>query len=107
MKALMISVMAAAAGLALAPAALADDQGYLAEVSSLGLPVSDDNRDVLVQLGRQACLTAHEDPAMRPDDLAMQIAEARSAYPFEKATVVVTAALHNYCPDVTATPSVS
>lgn len=100
----MISVMAAAAGLALAPTALADDEGYLAEVSSSGLSVSDDNRDVVLQLGRQACLTAHEDPAMRPDDLAMQIAEARSAYPFEKATVLVAAALHNYCPDVTATP---
>ncbi|MFV8164055.1 DUF732 domain-containing protein [Mycobacterium sp. 134] len=109
MKAPMISVLvaAAAAGLAVAPAARADDQGYLAEVSSLGLPVSDDNRDVLVQLGQQACLSAHEDPAMRPDDLAMQIAEARSAYPFEKATLVVTAALHNYCPDVTATQGVS
>ncbi|WP_135455231.1 DUF732 domain-containing protein [Mycobacterium sp. DL99] len=104
MKALMISVLAVAAGLASAPAAFADDEGYLAEVSSLGLPVSDDSRDVVLQLGRQACVTAHEDPAMRPDDLAMQIAEARSAYPFEKARLVVTAALHNYCPDVTATP---
>jgi hypothetical protein len=55
----------------------------------------------LVQLGRQACQTAHEDPAMQADDLAMQIVEARSSYHLDMARIVVTSALHNYCPDVT------
>ncbi len=105
MKTLMIAVVAVAVALVSAPVAVADDQSFLAEVSAVGLPVSDANRDVLLQLGQQACLTAHEDPLMRPDDLAMQIAEARSAYPFDKARLVVSAALHNFCPDVAVAPS--
>ncbi|MUL85387.1 MULTISPECIES: DUF732 domain-containing protein [unclassified Mycolicibacterium] len=106
MKKLMIPVIVAVAGIALAPAALADDHDYLEELSSVGMPVSDGNRDVLIQLGQQACVTAHEDPSMHADDLAMQIVEARSAYPFDRARLVVSSALHNYCPDVTATPGV-
>lgn len=104
MKTLMIAVVAVAVALVSAPVAVADDQSFLAEVSAFGLPVSDANRDVLLQLGQQACLTAHEDPSTRPDDLAMQIAEARSAYPFDKARLVVSAALHNFCPDVAVPP---
>ena len=100
MKTLIVPVMVVVAGIAFAPAAVADDQGYLDELSSTGLPVSDDNRDTLIQLGRQTCLTAHEDPSMQAGDLAMQIAEARSAYPYDKAQLVVASALHNYCPDV-------
>ncbi len=105
MKTLMISLTVMVVGVALSPVAAADDQGYLDELSSLGVPVGDDNRDVLLQLGQQACVTAHEDPTTRPDDLAMQIAEARSAYPFDKARLVVTSALHNYCPDIGVTPT--
>ena len=104
MKSLMIPVMVVVAGISFAPAAVADDQSYLDELSSTGLPVSDDNRDTLIQLGQQTCLTAHEDPAMQAGDLAMQIAEARSAYPYGKAQLVVASALHNYCPDVTVSP---
>src|SRR5690348_3398528 len=100
MKTLIVPVMLVVAGIAFAPAAVADDQGYLDELSSTGLPVSVDNRATLIQLGQQTCLTAHEDPAMQAGDLAMQIAEARSAYPYGKARLVVASALHNYCPDV-------
>ena len=50
MKTLMIPVVAVAAALVSAPAASADDQGFLAEVSAVGLPVSDANRDVLPAL---------------------------------------------------------
>ena len=103
MKKLMLpALLASIAGIALAPVAVADDQGYLDEVSALGLPVGDDNRDVLLQLGQQACLTAHEDPSMQPEDLAMQIVEARASYNVEMARIVVTAALHNYCPEAPA-----
>lgn len=103
MRKLTILAVAAAVGIGLAPPASADDQGFLEEVSALGLPVSDDNRDTLVQLGRQACLIAHDDQSMRADDLAMQIAEAWSVYPYDKARLVVTSALHNYCPDLPVT----
>lgn len=104
MKTLIVPVMVVVTGIAFAPAAVADDQGYLDELSSTGLPVSDDNRDTLIQLGQQTCLTAREDPAMQTGDLAMQIAEARSAYPYGKAQLVVASALHNYCPDVNVIP---
>jgi hypothetical protein len=102
MKTLTVAVMVVVAAIAFAPAAVAvaDDQGYLDELSATGLPVSDDNRATLIQLGRQTCLTAHEDPSMQTSDLAMQIAEARSSYPYAKAQLVVASALHNYCPDV-------
>jgi hypothetical protein len=99
-KMLTVVAMVVATGIALAPVALADDQGYLDELSSTGMPVSDDNRDTLIQLGQQTCVTAHEDPAMQAGDLAMQIAEARASYPYGKAQLVVSSALHNYCPDV-------
>jgi Protein of unknown function (DUF732) len=105
MKKSMVPLMMIVVGIAFAPTAAADDQGYLEELSSVGMPVSDDNRDVLIQLGQQACVTAHEDPSMKADDLAMQIAEARSAYPFDRARLVVSSALHNYCSDATATPA--
>lgn len=101
MKTLILPVLVAVAGIAIAPAAVADDQGYLDELSATGLPVSDDNRGTLIQLGQQTCLTAREDPAMQTGDLAMQIAEARSAYPYGKAQLVVASALHNYCPELT------
>jgi hypothetical protein len=104
MKTLMVPVMVVVAGIAFAPVAAADDQSYLDELSSMGLPVSDDSRATLIQLGQQTCLTAHEDPAMQPGELAMQIAEARSSYPYAKAQLVVSSALHNYCPDVSVNP---
>jgi hypothetical protein len=100
MKTLTVAVMVVVAAIAFAPAAVADDQGYLDELSATGLLVSNDNRATLIQLGQQTCLTAHEDPSMQTSDLAMQIAEARSSYPYAKAQLVVASALHNYCPDV-------
>ncbi|WP_078278591.1 DUF732 domain-containing protein [Mycobacteroides franklinii] len=74
------------------------DDAYLADVFSQGIPVSDVNRGSLIQMGQATCVTYRDNPSMQIVDLAMTIAEKRTAYPYDKARIIVTAALEHYCP---------
>lgn len=74
------------------------DDAYLADVFSQGIPVSDVNRGSLIQMGQATCVTHRDNPSMQIVDLAMTIAENRTAYPYDKARIIVTAALEHYCP---------
>ena len=79
------------------------DEEYLADIYSQGLPVSEVNRDSLIQIGHETCTTAKQYPSMQVVDLALALSDERTAYPYDKAHIIVTAALDHYCP--TARPA--
>jgi hypothetical protein len=86
-------------GLGVASAAAADNQEYLADISTQGIPVSDVNRDSLLRIGQETYSTARQHPSMQITDLALTIAHQKTAYPYDKARIIVTSALDNLCPD--------
>ena len=82
-----------------APLAGADTEAYLADLYTMGIPVSEVNQSNLIELGQQTCSTALKYPGMQIVDLAMTIAQSRSAYPYDKSRPIVLSALDNLCPE--------
>ncbi|BAX97070.1 hypothetical protein MSTE_01752 [Mycobacteroides stephanolepidis] len=51
-----------------------------------------------MQIGHETCTTAEKYPSMQIVDLALTISDKRTAYPYDKARIIVTSALDHYCP---------